>query len=92
MSMYIHKHVMKGSACLKIQYLGVEISVAFDDSCGCMEHLGRIEAVVFDNEGKGGNITHMIHPDMHDRYHPSNLEELMQIQTDIKTAKEIGRF
>lgn len=40
-------HDESGHACTKILLKGHEISIAMDDSCGCMSHYGRVEVRVF---------------------------------------------
>ena len=45
---YVCKGLNAGSACLKIvNDRGVELSVAFDDSCGCLPTLSRVSMATF---------------------------------------------
>lgn len=49
---FVSKPPMNGAACLKIvNDDGVELSVAFDDSCGCLPNLDRVSMVRFRGHG-----------------------------------------
>ena len=39
-----------GHACTKILFKGYEISLVMDDSCGCLNHYGRVDVRVFKND------------------------------------------
>lgn len=45
-----------GHACTKIIFEGYEISIAMDDSCGCMEHFKRTSICIY-QENSGVNVT-----------------------------------
>lgn len=52
-TLYVHSHVkhmgQKGAACLKVfNEANEELSFAFDDSCGALQHLSRVSAMVYD--------------------------------------------
>ena len=49
------------AACLKIPYRGLEVSIAYDNSCGAMvENLRRSEIRVYADEGRGADISDKI--------------------------------
>ena len=47
---YIHALSTKSQACLKFIDEEYELSIAFDDSCGAMENLGRASSMIFKND------------------------------------------
>lgn len=78
------KNISKNNACMKILVpeKDIEISIAFDDSCGGMENLSRIELKLFKisnpNEDVTNNILNM------NELHFINFEDVINVYNLVK--------
>ena len=97
--MYIHSSVRitdgkASQANLKLFHKGIEISIAFDDSCGTFEHLKRIDLRVYDaRDGKSEkDITKYITEDNADYIYPTCLADIVAVTTKIDELIELGKL
>ena len=93
--MYIHKDVrVIGAAnnahvcqaCLKISYRDVEISISFDNSCGCMEHLGRADIRVYVGKDFEIDITDIIKRKKDRMIYCQDIDDLVWVKRRIDRA------
>lgn len=55
--LYLSRPFATNCACLKVlNERGEELSVAFDDSCGALKHLGRVSIAVFKSAESSENV------------------------------------
>ncbi len=88
--MYIHTDALSNmgtiqlnSACLKIPVWDIEISVAFDNSCGASPHLTRMDVRIYKGEV---DITEEILGDERNGYITS-FDQLVNIVNEVKNVK-----
>ena len=55
-SIWVPKPFSKNQSCVKIPYLGFEISIAVDDSCGAFDKLCRSDLRIYANNGQGNDV------------------------------------
>lgn len=76
-----------GQACLKMPYRDCEVSIAFDDSCGCMADLARVDLRVYYQDV---DVTDLIKPAKQHAMHPHNLLDLLWVKKRIDRAFRLG--
>lgn len=74
---------------LKLPYKGFEISVAFDDSCGTMAILGRVDARVY-RTSNDEDVTDYIRFKKQHTIAINSLEDLLWVQRRIDRAIRLG--
>ena len=72
-------HDESGHACTKIVLKGYEISIAMDDSCGCLNKYGRVDVKVFKNDE---DVTKQFFPES-EYIQPINGEILLDLMNQI---------
>ena len=85
-----HGVVKIAEVCIKIPYRGTEVSIAMDDSCGCMKVIGRCEIRVFIGDNKETDITRHIKLKKDSGIYPSTLDDLSWVKRRIDKAYKLG--
>lgn len=87
------KETVIAHACLHIPYRDFIVSLAFDDSCGTMDVLGRVDLRVYraDNEGfRAEDVTEHIKYKKDNAIHPYELTDLLWVRRRIDRAIRLG--